>query len=170
MALAATVVVSGCASGGSPVSPSGTPTPPTGSATATGSPSATADGAVLVGRWQADAGSILAANTANVGGPGAISCSGPIVMTFTAAGTYSRAGRIRCAVRGQAVTGAVATVGDYATSGDVLTVSRTRREGSGPVPDAWGDGTATYSITGDTLAITFTQGPVGTVTQHYQRS
>ena len=36
--------------------------------------------------------------------------------------------------------------------------------------NTFGDGTATYAISGDTLTITFTNTAVGTVTQVYQRS
>lgn len=38
---------------------------------------------------------------------------------------------------------------------------------TGDIPDAFGDGTATYAIAGDT--ITFTIDPVGTVAQTCQR-
>lgn len=162
--------VGACSSGGSE-SGAGTSPDPGGSPTATGTPSPgpTPGSAELVGTWTADASQILAANTANLGGSGAVSCRGPIDMTFNSDGTYSRRGSVDCSVRGRSMRGAVSTAGQYTVAGNVLTISRTRLEGDGPVPDAWGDGTAQFAITGPTLSITFSNPSVGTVTQQYTR-
>ncbi len=165
------LMLGACSSGGggtsssSPPDASGTPT-----TTGTPSPGPTSGSAELVGTWTADASQILAANTANLGGSGAVTCRGPIVMTFNPDGTYSRRGSVTCSVRGRSMRGAVSTAGHYAVEGNVLTISRTRLEGDGPVPDAWGDGAAQFSVAGPTLNITFSNPSVGTVTQQYTRS
>lgn len=127
-----------------------------------------APGEPLVGSWTADAGDILGANTANVGGPGGLTCSGPITMTFSEGGTFERGGSVSCSVAGTSQSGAVASGGRYRADGSTLTVSSFASSGS--TPDAFGDGTAAYEIGGDTLTITFTDTAVGTVTQTYQRS
>jgi RNA polymerase sigma factor (sigma-70 family) len=125
-------------------------------------------GDALVGSWTADAGDILGANTTNVGGPGGLTCSGPITMTFTEGGTFERSGSVTCSVAGTSQSGAVASAGRYQVEGDTLTVSGFASSGS--TPDAFGNGSATYDLSGDTLSITFTDTSVGTVSQTYQRS
>lgn len=131
----------------------------------------------LTGTWTADAASILAANTANTGNPAGLTCSGPISMTFTDGGTFSRSGAVTCGSGAISASGTVATNGRYAVDGTILTVSGTTNTGalalgvrSVPFPDAWGDGDATVSVQGETLEVTFTEGPVGTVTQTYRRA
>ena len=131
----------------------------------------------LEGSWVADAADILAANTANVGGAGGLSCSGPITMTFAADGTYDRSGSVSCSVAGTTASGTISTSGRYGLDGGQLVVTGTTSGGRMamggteiPTPDSFGDGTADYEVRGDTLAITFTDTSVGTVTQTYQRA
>lgn len=131
----------------------------------------------LEGAWVADAAEILAANTANLGGTGGLGCTGPITMTFTAEGTYDRSGEVTCSVGGTTASGSVSTSGRYAIEGSRLTVSGTTSGGTMsmggteiPTPDSFGDGTADYEVSGDTLTITFSDPSVGTITQTYQRA
>lgn len=131
----------------------------------------------LEGSWVADASDILAANTANVGGTGGLSCSGPITMTFTGEGTYDRSGTVTCAVGGMTASGTISTAGSYAVDGGQLVVTGTISGGRMalggteiPTPDSFGDGTADFDLSGDTLTITFTDTSVGTVTQTYERA
>lgn len=98
---------------------------------------------------------------------GGLSCTGQIRMTFTDSGTFSRSGAVRCTVGSTTRRGGVASAGRYSTNGDQLVIEGTRSTGT--TPDSWGDATATYAVTGDTLTIQFTQGSVGTITQTYQR-
>ena len=68
------------------------------STTASDDPTTTAaeeDGATggdLVGTWTADAAELLAANTANLGGAGAVSCSGPVTLDLAQDGTFTHTG------------------------------------------------------------------------------
>ena len=135
------------------------------SASSTASPSSSSS---IVGTWAADASEILGANTANVGGAGALSCTGRILMKFTAEGQFTRGGRVTCSAAGRSQSGAVASAGTYTTSGDTLTIGGYRSTGS--IPDSFGSASATYSISGDTLTITFNGGSAGTITQRYQRA
>jgi len=146
--------------------------------TTTASPTtAPAGGGSIEGTWVADAGEILEANTANVGGIGGAECSGTITMTFTA-DRYERGGTLSCSIAGGPTgTATVETSGSYSTEGDVLTVSDTTSSGtidvagiSIPFPDAFGDGSGTYEVSGDELRITFEDPSVGSVTQIYRRS
>jgi hypothetical protein len=132
----------------------------------------------LDGSWVADAGDLLAANTANVGGTGGLTCTGEITMTF-ADGKLERSGDVSCSAPGSPISaeGSIVTTGDYAVDGDVLTITGTSSTGRAslagteiPTPDSWGDGEATFRIEGDTLTIEFTETAVGAVTQTYTRS
>lgn len=135
-----------------------------------------ASGGDLLGSWTADAGDILAANTVNVGGAGAVVCTGPIVMSFRDDGSFDRSGTISCAVAGMSVTGTLSSVGRYESTGSTLIISSSTTSGTMlmggvevPVPDSFGDGTGEYSVVGDTLTITFNIEPVGAVAQIYAR-
>ncbi len=140
------------------------------------STTAPAGGGSIEGTWVADAGEILEANTANVGGTGGAACSGTITMTFTA-DRYERDGTLSCGIPGGPTgTATVETAGSYTTDGDVLTVSDTTSNGtisvagvSIPFPDAFGDGSGTFEVSGDELRITFDDPSVGSVTQIYRR-
>lgn len=139
-------------------------------------PASTGD---LEGTWTADAGDIIGANTANLGGTGALACAGPINMTFSG-GRFDRTGSVTCGggldspIEGQAT---IASTGAYSIDGERLVISATANTGtmnlagtSIPFPDSWGDGAADFRITGDVLEITFSIAPVGTVTQKYVRA
>lgn len=152
------------------------------STTADEAPSTTTGGAAgsseLDGSWVADAGDLLAANTANVGGTAGLSCTGQVTMTFIG-GRLERSGDVSCGVAGSPITaeGTILTTGDYTVDGDVLTITGTSSTGRAslagneiPTPDSWGDGEATYRIEGDTLTIDFTDTAVGAVTQIYTRA
>jgi len=132
----------------------------------------------IEGSWVADANDLIAANTANLGDPGGLECSGRITMTF-ADGKLNRSGEVSCGASGSPLVaeGSIETSGRYAVEGDTITVSETESSGRAnlagteiPTPDSWGDGTAIYSIEGDTLAIEFTETLVGEVTQNYTRA
>ncbi len=182
LALGSLLVLAACGGGGDDTAggdagggdaPATTGTPPTTAPPTT----APAGGGSIEGTWVADAGEILEANTANVGGTGPAECSGTITMTFTA-DRYERDGNLTCAVPGLPPgTAIVETSGSYTTDGDVLTVSDTTSSGtievagiSLPFPDAFGDGSGTYEVSGDELRISFEDPSVGSVTQTYRRS
>lgn len=127
--------------------------------------------AALEGTWAIDAGELLRAGTANVGGTGGSTCSGRVTLTF-ADGTLQRAGNITCG----AGTGTIDTTSKYKVDGDKLIVSDTSSRSSYavrgvsiPLPDNWGNSVATYKVVDDVLTITFTQASVGTVTSKYTR-
>lgn len=139
---------------------------------------ATAGSTDLEGSWVADAADILAANTANVGEAGGLSCTGEIRMTF-AGGRLDRTGDVTCGVPGSPITadGTISTTGTYTVDGDTLTITDTESGGRAvlagreiPTPDSWGDGVATFRIDGDVLTIDFTDTAVGAVSQTYRRS
>lgn len=145
------------------------------SSTTDPSSSPAASGSVL-GSWTADAGAILAANTINVGGTGSMVCTGPILMTFNADGSFDRSGNVACTIAGTSGVGTIVSVGQWEETGTTLIISGSSTSGTMtiggtvvPLPDSFGDGTADYSIAGDTLTITFTIDPVGTVIQIYTR-
>lgn len=130
----------------------------------------------LVGSWTADAGDILAANTVNLGGAGALVCEGPIVMTFNVDGTFDRSGEVSCTIAGMSAVGTIVSVGNWEDTGTTLIISGSSTSGTMtmggtviPLADSFGDGTGDYSIVGDTLSVTFTIDPVGAVTQIYTR-
>jgi hypothetical protein len=139
---------------------------------------ATDEGADLVGTWTVSAGDILAANTANLGGTGAMTCDGTITMTFAENGTLSRAGNVACGMGPIQGDGTISTTAEYAvTAPGELTISSTVTLGvlqlggqEIPFPDGFGDGSATYSVAGGTLTLTFAEGSVGQVTQTYARA
>lgn len=192
VAAALTLGAAGCGSGGSDGSEgtggattSDAPTTTEARATSTTEATTTTDGAdrssrEIVGTWTADAGDILSANTANVGGAGGLTCEGPITMTFTDEGTFSRAGNVSCTgPGGLSGSGTIATTGEWFFDADTggLVISGTVADGvltlqgrEVPFPDSFGDGQAEYSVDGDQLEITFTIDPVGTVTQTYARA
>lgn len=177
---AALLMLIGCSSsddGGTGDSTPGTATATTAPGTATSSSlTDPATGGDLVGSWTADASDILAANTVNVGGAGAVLCNGPLVMTFSDDGSFDRSGTITCAIADMSFTGTLSSVGRWEATGSTLIISETTTSGTMllggvemPVPDSFGDGTGVYSVAGDTLTITFTIAPVGTVVQIYGR-
>ena len=145
--------------------------PDTEDTTTTAADEATADGD-LVGTWTADAGDLIAANTANLGGPGGLSCSGPVTLELGEDGTYSHTGDVTCsATGGPSVSGAITSTGRWATDGTTITLSETETTTAiDGIPQLVGDGSATYAIEGDDLLVTFTIDPVGEVTQTYTRA
>lgn len=164
----------GCDSGGDAGSDGTTTAADSSSTTVPGSSPATSGS--LLGSWTADAGAILAANTINVGGVGSLVCEGPIVMTFNADGSFDRSGEVSCTIAGTSAVGTIVSVGNWQDTGTTLIISGSSTSGTMtmggtvvPLADSFGDGTGDYSIVGDTLTITFTIDPVGTVTQIYTR-
>lgn len=131
----------------------------------------------LVGSWTATAASILAANTANLGGGGLSDCAGDIVMAFSDIGTLSRSGNISCSMAGLTAEGTISTTAEYATPSpgqlvvtDTVTLGVAALGGQEiPFPDSFGDGEATYTVDGSTLTIVFNIAPVGEVKQVYNR-
>lgn len=187
--VATALVLAACGGGGSgdATASGGSPTAPGGSATSVGgSPTITTDssdagaaaatgGGDLTGAWEADAGDLLAANMANIGGTGGGTCTGILTMTFTD-GSFQRVGTATCGPD-EPITVTIDTSGNYSTDGDTLTVSNTSARSSGsvggmsiPFGDSFGDGTATYVVDGDELRITFEELSVGRVTQTYRRA
>lgn len=135
-------------------------------------------GGDLAGTWVIDASDLFAANTANVGDTGGISCSGPIRLEFGDDGSFAQRGEATCEANGFSSTMTLESTGRYTTDGGTLTItdleSTTTMEVDGVTQPA-GDGTefelneAVYEVNGDTLTITFTNPSVGTVSQVYQR-
>jgi hypothetical protein len=136
-----------------------------------------AGGGDLVGTWVADAGDLLAANTANLGGVPGMDCSGPITLEFAPDGGFAQRGDASCSIGGMTASLNIETTGRYQTSGGTLTVTESSTTGtmevggaSQPADVGFGEGEGTYEVRGDTLTVTFSDPSVGTVTQTYQRS
>ncbi len=144
-------------------------------ATTTAAPEAAGVGN-LVGRWRADAGDIFGANTENLGGV-ALDCTGPVDLEFDDDGTFTQSSTATCTIAGQSGTATITSSGSYDASDGTITISDATSEGTmsiagttQPIPGAgFSDGEADYAVDGDTLEITFTVDPVGTVTQVYTR-
>jgi hypothetical protein len=194
---AALVLLAGCgASGGSDASPTTTAvavstTSPVGSgpgSTTAAAPTTTAAVATstapggpiesgLVGAWTADAHDLLHANTANVGLPAGVDCTGPVTLRFGPRGGFTETGTAQCTAHGRTGTATYDALGVYRTEGNDLVisgvVSRSRlivlgvtvRLGSGLA-----EGRATYAISGNTLTVTYTGTRVGTVVHTYTRA
>jgi hypothetical protein len=161
--------------------------PPTSGAPTTTEATTTTEGRAdspypIVGTWTADAGQILAANTANLGGTPGLGCEGEIVMTFTAEGTFTRTGEVVCGGQNPMVnaTGSFSTSGEWyhdADTGQLVTdVSSTDgqilfpnmdEDDAATFSDPWSAGAADYQVVDGVLEVTFTDASVGTVTQKY---
>lgn len=133
-------------------------------------------GGDLVGTWEAEAGELLAANTANLGGAPDIDCEGTITLEFGDDGSFSQQGEATCSTAGISASLNIETVGRYETSDGTLTITEAETLGtmeaggmSQPAEAGFGVGEAAYEVDGDTLSVTFTDPSVGTVTQTYQR-
>ncbi|MFC3682469.1 hypothetical protein ACFOPI_02620 [Hydrogenophaga luteola] len=129
----------------------------------------------LTGNWQAEANALLAANTANVGSTG-VTCTGTMLLRFQSDGGLELSGDPVCSRGAVSGSGTIVTTARYSTSGNQLTISGAVTSGGvtiggGTIPITFlGNGTATYSINGNTLSISFTNGSVGDVTQTWSRS
>ena len=126
----------------------------------------------LVGTWTADAADLLAANTANLGGPGAVTCSGPVSLELADDGTFTHTGDITCEVPGgPAASGTITSTGRWSADGTTVTLSdtSTTSEVEG-ISQLIGDASAAYVVDGDTLTVTFAFDPVGEVSQVYTRA
>lgn len=175
--LTTTVLLLGCGSSGDTGSGGSISTTPGGSSSGTDSTtSSTPQRGNLEGSWTADADTILGANTANLGGSGGVSCSGPIVMTFNEDGSFDRSGDMTCSVGGVSATGRIASTGQWSATDAAITISGAMSSGTMnlrgtaiPLADAFGDGTAGYTINGDVLEVRFTGAGVGTILQEYTR-
>jgi hypothetical protein len=175
--IAAMGLITACGSGSDPA-PASADSPAASSAASTSPSTAapTTTGA-LEGTWKADAGELVAANTANLGGTGPLVCRGPLRLTFRADGKFKHGGTATCTVGEQSVSATISTEGDYATSEDQILLSNTRSTGTldlpggdVPFPAGLGNGTGTYEVSGDVLTLTFTDPSVGEVTQTWQRA
>ena len=174
---AVTVLLLGCGSSEDTGSGGSTSTTPGGSSSgADSTTSSTPQGGILEGSWTADAASILGANLANLGGSGGLSCSGPIVMTFNEDGSFDRSGNVTCSVGGQSATGRIASTGQWTATDAAITISGAVSSGTVtlggttiPLADAFGDGTADYTIDSGVLEVSFTGVGVGSILQSYTR-
>jgi hypothetical protein len=135
-------------------------------------------GGDIVGTWVIDASELFAANTANVGDTGSLSCSGPVRLEFGEDGSFAQRGEASCTAGGFTTTLTLETTGRYATDGGTITVSDLQSQSSMEVEgmtqaaddvSGFAAGQAAYEVDGDTLTITFTNPSVGTVSQTYQR-
>ena len=158
----------------SATSASASPTVSATSATPSPSPTITLDPA-LVGTWHADAASILASSVGHGSLRSLTSCTGPVVLTFTAQGRVADQGRITCSGRGATGHGQFSSAGRFTANGTVLTVTRavTRCTLSVagvaiPCAFAYSNGTARYRVSGATLTLTF-RTTTGSRTQTYTR-
>ena len=149
--------------------PSVTPTP-----TPTPTKKPTRDRAIE-GTWHADAASVLTADADRTSMRSFTSCTGPVVLTFTAQGRVVGQGRVTCAGRGPTGHGQFASAGRYTADGAELVVTRAVTSCSlsaagraVPCSFAYGDGVAHYRVEGTHLTITF-RTATGTRTQTYQR-
>lgn len=188
VSVAALGLVAGCGGSSDDAADEPTTTAPADEATTTAAEEATtttaaetttteaeATGGDLEGAWVADAGDIIGANTANLGGV-AVECSGPITLEFTA-DAFTQSGEATCSIAGQSGTATFASTGSYEVADGTITVSGASGSTTFTIlgqtqeqPGGLADGEATYAIDGDTLSITFTVPAVGTVTQTYTRS
>lgn len=129
----------------------------------------------VVGIWRADAAALLAANTAALGGAPGINCTGIMQLRFEGNGNYDVGGDPVCSSRGISAEGTIVTTGRYSVSGSQLTFSNSVTSGgvtlgTRTIPISFiGDGSATYSISGNTLTLTFSGGSAGTITQQWNR-
>jgi hypothetical protein len=118
----------------------------------------------LVGVWETDAGAVIAAFTGPFGGAGAIACSGPYRLTFTADGAITGAFSATCGADDLAGTAQGNFAGRYTNDESTFVVTDGVGGGSftlGPVtqPLPIFDGFTTtnpvpYSLAGDVLTIT----------------
>ena len=129
----------------------------------------------LEGTWHADAASVLTADADRTSMRSFTSCTGPVVLTFTAQGRVVGQGRVTCAGRGPTGHGQFASAGRYTADGAELVVTRAVTSCSlsaagraVPCSFAYGDGVAHYRVEGTNLTITF-RTATGTRTQTYQR-
>lgn len=131
----------------------------------------------LVGVWQADASELFAANLAGLGSV-AITCSGTLQLRFEASGAFDEGGDPVCTGPSMSGTGTLVTTGAYSSTDAQITFSSVTTSGGvtvvmdgGPsftLPlSTLGNGTASYSVSGNVLSITFTDASVGTVTQRW---
>lgn len=150
------------------------------SASESASPSQSSDPSGLLGQWTADASEVLNANTSNLGGAGAVTCTGPIVLSFHEDDKFNQRGNVTCQVPGTSaqVSGGVDSRGKYSATDSTITFTDTKNLGGITVGgrrivlSGWlgsSDSAANYRIAGETLTITFTEAAVGTVTQTYTR-
>ncbi len=154
------------------------------SSTTTSDPgdSATGDEAArgaIVGQWTADASGILGSNLSNLGGtPAGMSCTGPLTLDFAADGGFVASGEATCTLGGVSLTASITTTGQWSSEDDgSITISGASSEGGFDVPgveippiELLSDGQFDYTISGDTLSLTFTDPTVGTVTQDWTRA
>lgn len=129
-------------------------------------------GGDLVGTWTADAADLLGANTANLGGPGAVTCSGPVTLELADDGTFTHGGDVTCSVPGgPSASGTITSTGRWSVDGTTVTLSGTETTSDvDGISQLIGDGSATFAVEGDQLTVTFTVDPVGEVSQVYTRA
>lgn len=131
----------------------------------------------LIGTWEGDAADLFAANTANLGSTGALDCSGTITVKFTE-NKSEGTGDVSCTVAGSGMSadGELSWLCDSATEGSTLINTNCESSGSfnfggteQDTPEVFDNGEGEYSISGDTLTITFEEESVGKITQTYTR-
>lgn len=187
LTLVVALLLTGCGGSDDPESassPSGGES--SGSVTATPDPSETAtdddgdadpaDGSALAGEWETTADKIFSANTANLPSSG-ITCTGPVRLTLAVSGDLTYTVRARCRLMGRSGTGRLTSTATWAAVGDQLRITNATSEGtitleggvSVPMPTIFTNGTATYTISGDRLRISFSQDAVGAVTHEFTR-
>ena len=141
---------------------------------ATPTPKPTRDPA-LEGTWHADAASILAADLGRTSLRGFTTCTGPVVLTFTAQGRLVDQGQITCQGAGPTGHGQFSSAGRYTADGSRLVVTRAATrctlQVAGvvvPCAFAYSNGTARYVVSGSRLTLTFST-TAGLRTQNYTR-
>ena len=133
----------------------------------------------LVGVWQADAADLFAANLASLGSV-PLSCSGTMQLRFEDTGAFESGGDPVCTGPSMSGTGTLVSTGRYSNTDAQVTFSGVSNSGGVTVVVeggstftlpliVMGEGTASYSLSGNALTITFTDASLGTVTQHWTK-
>lgn len=165
--------VAGCGSSSSTGTPSTSAAVPV-STPAVTTTTATTVGAGLVGTWHADVRDLLAGTAALSHGV-SFDCSGPVTLTFSAAGTGTDHLQIRCTIQGQVATGDITSTANYRVNGSHVSFSNVHNTGgiqvmgiSVPFPATFSSSGADITITGDQLRVAISAAGT-TIHQVYHR-
>jgi hypothetical protein len=125
-----------------------------------GSSSDDGGGGGLVGVWKADIGGIISENALLILATGEGTCAGPVVLTFSAGGTFSQSLDGRCTFpNGGSGAVSVNAAGNYTVSDSQITISNAVNSGiyaAGGVTQSFSliaNGVANFSLAGNTLVL-----------------
>jgi hypothetical protein len=117
-------------------------------------------GSGLVGVWRADIGGIVSENPLLIAATGRGTCTGPVVLTFKADGTFTQTLNGRCAFTGGRDTAiTVNATGNYAIEGAQIRVTNAVNSGTivaGGTTQSFSlvtNGQASYTLSGNELVL-----------------